>query len=149
MLAMGRALMARPRLLLLDEPSLGLAPLITDDIFATIHQLARSGVSRVQVVCPGCAVDCLETLEKIAMQNAELFEESGGGELNYIPSLNAREDHIDLLADLAAAHARGWPEFSGDIDEAEIREEQELMRQRAVAAQTLGKVYRFVDDIPP
>jgi len=45
MLAMGRALMAKPRLLLLDEPSLGLAPLISDEIFAIIHQLARSGVT--------------------------------------------------------------------------------------------------------
>ena len=45
MLAMGRALMAKPRLLLLDEPSLGLAPLITDEIFSIIHQLARSGVT--------------------------------------------------------------------------------------------------------
>ncbi|MFZ0613333.1 MAG: ATP-binding cassette domain-containing protein [Desulfobacterales bacterium] len=45
MLAIGRALMARPRLLLLDEPSLGLAPLITDEIFDVIHQLARSGVT--------------------------------------------------------------------------------------------------------
>ncbi|WP_457573792.1 ATP-binding cassette domain-containing protein [Desulfolithobacter sp.] len=45
MVAMGRALMARPRVLLLDEPSLGLAPLITDIIFDTIHQLSRSGVT--------------------------------------------------------------------------------------------------------
>lgn len=45
MLAMGRALMAGPKLLLLDEPSLGLAPLITDEIFAIIHQLARSGTT--------------------------------------------------------------------------------------------------------
>ena len=45
MLAMGRALMAKPRLLLLDEPSLGLAPLITDEIFTIIHQLARAGTS--------------------------------------------------------------------------------------------------------
>ena len=45
MLAMGRALMADPRMLLLDEPSLGLAPLITDEIFDIIHQLARSGVT--------------------------------------------------------------------------------------------------------
>lgn len=45
MLAMGRALMAAPRLLLLDEPSLGLAPLVTDDIFAIIHQLGRSGTT--------------------------------------------------------------------------------------------------------
>ncbi len=45
MLAMGRAMMAKPELLLLDEPSLGLAPLITDEIFAIIRQLARSGTT--------------------------------------------------------------------------------------------------------
>ena len=45
MLAMGRALMARPRLLLLDEPSLGLAPRITDEIFSIIHQLTRGGTT--------------------------------------------------------------------------------------------------------
>ena len=45
MLAMGRALMPKPSLLLLDEPSLGLAPKITDEIFAIIHQLARSGTT--------------------------------------------------------------------------------------------------------
>ncbi len=45
MVAMGRALMSKPRLLLLDEPSLGLAPLITDTIFAIIRRLSRSGVT--------------------------------------------------------------------------------------------------------
>jgi phenylacetate-coenzyme A ligase PaaK-like adenylate-forming protein/ABC-type branched-subunit amino acid transport system ATPase component len=45
MVAIGRALMAKPRLLLMDEPSLGLAPLIADEIFDIIHQLSRSGVT--------------------------------------------------------------------------------------------------------
>ncbi|MEJ2070423.1 MAG: ATP-binding cassette domain-containing protein [Syntrophobacterales bacterium] len=45
MVAIGRALMAKPRLLLLDEPSLGLAPLIADEIFDIIHQLSRTGVT--------------------------------------------------------------------------------------------------------
>ncbi|MCM8595283.1 ABC transporter ATP-binding protein [Accumulibacter sp.] len=45
MLAMGRALMAKPRLLLLDEPSLGLAPLIIREIFRTIAQLRKTGVA--------------------------------------------------------------------------------------------------------
>ena len=45
MLALGRALMARPRLLLLDEPSLGLAPLIVREIFRVIMELRRAGVS--------------------------------------------------------------------------------------------------------
>ncbi len=45
MLAIGRALMARPRLLLLDEPSLGLAPLVVEDILATLSSLCREGVT--------------------------------------------------------------------------------------------------------
>jgi branched-chain amino acid transport system ATP-binding protein len=45
MLAVGRALMAKPKLLLLDEPSLGLAPLITRDILATISKLRETGLS--------------------------------------------------------------------------------------------------------
>ncbi|MCF2525219.1 ABC transporter ATP-binding protein [Bradyrhizobium sp. G127] len=45
MLAMGRALMSRPRLLMLDEPSLGLAPLIVADIFRTVTELKQAGVS--------------------------------------------------------------------------------------------------------
>jgi len=45
MLALGRALMARPRILLLDEPSLGLAPLVVRDIFATVRRLQAQGVA--------------------------------------------------------------------------------------------------------
>jgi branched-chain amino acid transport system ATP-binding protein len=45
MLAIGRALMSRPRLLLLDEPSLGLAPLLVREIFRTIQEINRSGVT--------------------------------------------------------------------------------------------------------
>ncbi|MBI4796206.1 MAG: ABC transporter ATP-binding protein, partial [Deltaproteobacteria bacterium] len=45
MLAIGRALMARPRLLLLDEPSLGLATLVVEDILATLSQLCREGMT--------------------------------------------------------------------------------------------------------
>ncbi|MDR0549544.1 MAG: ABC transporter ATP-binding protein [Deltaproteobacteria bacterium] len=49
MLAIGRALMARPTLLLLDEPSLGLAPLLVKSIFATIKEINESGVTIILV----------------------------------------------------------------------------------------------------
>lgn len=49
MLAIGRALMARPKLLLLDEPSLGLAPRIVDDVAGVIHEINRSGTTTVLV----------------------------------------------------------------------------------------------------
>ena len=49
MLAIGRAIMSRPRLLLLDEPSMGLAPLMVQKIFATIRAIAATGVTTLLV----------------------------------------------------------------------------------------------------
>jgi len=75
-------------------------------------ELAKAGVGRLDVVCPGFSADCLETLEEIAMQNAELFVESGGQSLHYIPALNARRDHMSFLTQLVLRHLQGWPETS-------------------------------------
>src|SRR5699024_2981670 len=74
----------------------------------TIEQLAREGVKRIDVVCPGFAVDCLETLEEISIENAELFREHGGEVLNYVPCLNDSPAHADLLADLARRELAAW-----------------------------------------
>ena len=68
----------------------------------TLRTLAGQGVARVDVVCPGFAVDCLETLEEIAVENAGLFREAGGAELRYIPCLNAAPAHAHALAGIAA-----------------------------------------------
>lgn len=99
----------------------------------TIKELGKQGLRRLDVVCPGFAADCLETLEEIAMQNAELFSESGGGELHYIPCLNAREDHVAFLARLIEKHAAGWPESSTDWCASESARELDKSRQRALA----------------
>jgi ferrochelatase len=81
----------------------------------TVVKLGKEGVSRLDVVCPGFSADCLETLEEIAMQNAELFIESGGKSLHYIPALNTRDDHVSFLTDLVQQHLGGWPtEFLND-----------------------------------
>lgn len=74
----------------------------------TLGQLARDGVGRIDVICPGFAADCLETLEEIAVQNRELFEAAGGRDLRYIPALNVRPDHIAFLQDLVIRHTGGW-----------------------------------------
>lgn len=66
----------------------------------TLAALAACGLRRVDVVCPGFAVDCLETLEEVAIQFAEGFAESGG-ELRYIPCLNDSAAHADALVALA------------------------------------------------
>lgn len=73
----------------------------------TLEALARAGVRRVDVVCPGFAVDCLETLEEISVENADAFRAAGGEALRYIPCLNAGAAHADALAALAQADA-GW-----------------------------------------
>jgi ferrochelatase len=75
----------------------------------TLGQLAQDGVKTVDVVCPGFAVDCLETLEEIAVQNAEIFRHAGGGELRYISALNHEPGHVGALAALARRHLQGWP----------------------------------------
>ena len=74
---------------------------------ATLTALAKAGVRKVDVICPGFAVDCLETLEEIALENAELFHASGG-ELRYISALNASPRHAAALALLARRHLQGW-----------------------------------------
>jgi len=66
----------------------------------TLTNLALQGVKSVDVVCPGFAVDCLETLEEIRIQNAEAFVEAGGERLNYIPALNASDQHAAMLYDI-------------------------------------------------
>ena len=73
----------------------------------TLEALARDGVRRVDVACPGFAVDCLETLEEIAVENAVAFRGAGGEALRYIPCLNAEPAHADALAALARQDA-GW-----------------------------------------
>lgn len=99
----------------------------------TVTELGRQGLGKLDVVCPGFAADCLETLEEIAMQNAEFFTEAGGGSLNYIPALNARDDHTAFLARLVENHAGGWPESSADWSPSDAARERDKSRERALA----------------
>ncbi|HJF28549.1 MAG TPA: ferrochelatase [Acinetobacter lwoffii] len=69
-----------------------------------IEEWARQGVKSVQVMSPAFSADCLETLEELAIQNAELFSSLGGGQYSYIPALNNREDHLQLLNTLLEAN---------------------------------------------
>lgn len=95
----------------------------TDD---TIKALAQDGIRELDVICPGFSTDCLETLEEIAMQNAEFFHEAGGKVLRYIPSLNDSDRHIELLSGLVNRHITGWAE-----DEAQTS--LSASRDRAIA----------------
>lgn len=97
----------------------------------TLQVLGNRKMGRVDVVCPGFSVDCLETLEEIEIQNAELFQEAGGGKLHYIPALNARDDHISCLSGLVERNIAGWPESSSDYSQSEAAQMLEKSRQRA------------------
>jgi len=62
--------------------------------------LPANGVKQVTVVCPGFAVDCLETLEEVDMLNREIFMNAGGESYTYIPALNAENPHVELMTEL-------------------------------------------------
>ncbi|MEL7187254.1 MAG: ferrochelatase [Pseudomonadota bacterium] len=94
----------------------------------TVRGYGGAGMRRLDVMCPGFSADCLETLEEIAMQNAEAFSEAGGGELHYIPALNDRDDHLDALANVITRHLAGWSDGT-DVDA-----EQSAKRARALGA---------------
>lgn len=74
----------------------------------TLMNLPATGTKSVQVICPGFAADCLETLEEIAIQNRDFFLQAGGETFSYIPALNSREKHIACLAEIIEQHLKGW-----------------------------------------
>lgn len=99
----------------------------TDEL---LQQYAKSGKTAITVVCPGFSVDCLETLEEIEIRNRAAFLAAGGTSFDYIPALNATDQHVALLTDLVARHAHGWPEIAG----AATTDSQTLERARQAGA---------------
>ena len=79
----------------------------------TVEALAKSGVQRIDVVCPGFTSDCLETLEEINMEVRDAFLHAGGKEFHYIPCLNDSLDWIRALAEMAEQQLAGWPTRPG------------------------------------
>ena len=80
----------------------------------TLIEWGLEGLRRVDVVCPGFCADCLETLEEIAMRGRESFVAAGGGELRYIPALNAGDGHVEALAALVERTISDWLETPDD-----------------------------------
>jgi protoporphyrin/coproporphyrin ferrochelatase len=90
------------------QSRVGRAPWLQPYTDHQIEDLAEAGIKTLDVIAPGFAADCLETLEEIQLRYAELFRAKGGGELRYIPALNDDEAHIRALAGLAARELQGW-----------------------------------------
>ena len=78
----------------------GPAPWLKPYTDKTMEKLPSEGVKNVLVVCPGFAVDCLETIEEIAVQNRDIFLAAGGESFGYVKALNASWAHAKVIANL-------------------------------------------------
>lgn len=98
----------------------------------TLIELARSGVDRVDVMCPGFTSDCLETLEEISQEARAAYLDAGGKTFHYIGCVNDSPRWVQALGSLARAHLQGWPHLEMAPSELE-QAERNLQRQRALA----------------
>jgi ferrochelatase len=94
---------------------------------ATLRKLARDGLERVDVLCPGFTADCLETLEEIAIEGRNTFLSAGGKAFHALACLNDHPVWIDALAKLAIRHLQGWP------TQPPAATELQRQRERAIA----------------
>lgn len=82
------------------QSRLGRAPWLKPYTDVVLPQLAQRGVKTLDVLCPGFAADCLETLEEVSIRYAEDFHTAGGEQLRYIAALNDGDSHLSALAAL-------------------------------------------------
>jgi ferrochelatase len=74
----------------------------------TLRELVERGVRKVTVASPSFAVDCLETLEEVAMEYRDMFLEMGGERLTLVPALNDDDQHATVLAAIIENQLQGW-----------------------------------------
>jgi ferrochelatase len=74
----------------------------------TIKSLAENGTKHLAVITPGFSSDCLETLEEIAMENADIFKQAGGEQFAHIPCLNDSDLGMSVIRDVVSLELMGW-----------------------------------------
>ena len=74
----------------------------------TLEALAGRGIRQLTVVSPSFAVDCLETLEEVAVEYRDKFLNLGGASLTLVPALNDGDRHAEVLASVIQRHLAGW-----------------------------------------
>ena len=74
----------------------------------TLEKLGAEGVNSLAIMAPGFSADCLETLEELAMEGRESFEEHGGGSFDYVPCLNASAPGMAVIRQIAKDNLAGW-----------------------------------------
>jgi ferrochelatase len=101
---------------------------------ATLEELGKQKLKRVDVICPGFSSDCLETLEEIAIEGRASFISKGGSEFHYIPALNERESWIDAMCDIALENLQGWVSREWSTETAKKETELSSLRAKALGA---------------
>ncbi len=96
------------KLLLTFQSRFGNDPWLQPYTDKTIEELAKQGTKSIAVITPGFAADCLETLEEIAQENAEIFRHNGGEQFSAIPCLNDSEPGMDVIRQLVLRELQGW-----------------------------------------
>jgi ferrochelatase len=96
------------KLMLTFQSRFGFDPWLQPYTDKTVEKLAKDGVRRLAVVTPGFSADCLETLEEIAQENAEIFRHNGGDQFAAIPCLNDSEPGMDVIRQLVLRELQGW-----------------------------------------
>jgi ferrochelatase len=94
--------------LLTYQSRFGYAKWLTPYTDETLRMWGANGVHSVAVISPGFAVDCLETLEELSIQNRDFFLQAGGQSYHYIPALNDELAHVALMCQLLNDECRGW-----------------------------------------
>lgn len=96
------------RLLMTFQSRFGKAEWLKPYTDHTIAELARSGVKRLAVITPGFAADCLETIEEIGVENAEIFHAAGGERFHRIACLNDAPGGLDVIETVVRRELGGW-----------------------------------------
>jgi len=96
------------QLILTFQSRFGYDPWLQPYTDETMKRLGSEGVKRIAVITPGFSADCLETLEEIAQENAEIFRHAGGEQFSFIPCLNDSEAGMDVIRQLVLRELQGW-----------------------------------------
>jgi ferrochelatase len=104
----GRLGLGEDTLMLTFQSRFGLGKWLEPATITTVEKLAREGIKRVAVITPGFSADCLETLEEIAFENAEIFKHHGGEKFAALPCLNDSEPGMQVIREMALRELKGW-----------------------------------------
>lgn len=96
------------RLIMTFQSRFGPAEWLKPYTDATVKALAERGVKSIAVLTPGFSSDCLETLEEIAMENADIFRQAGGMNFAAIPCLNDSPGGMAVIRDVVQRELKGW-----------------------------------------